>query len=184
VTNARELARSTAWVVAHPLRFRIMEVLREGPSTSARIAQRLGESRGSTSYHLRMLARVGAIVEAPELGTKRERWWRRDSELVVFPNDPDVEGRAISQRWAALLFARDEEVKHRFVTGDVPDEWRDAVAVGNWFVRMTPEEAAELGVRLYALVHDIRSRAEPPPEAAETFVSVSVLPVVSERKAS
>jgi DNA-binding transcriptional ArsR family regulator len=180
----RQLARSTSWVVAHPLRFRIMEVLREAPSTSAHISQRLGESRGSISYHLRQLAAVGAIVEAPELGTRRERWWRRDAELVVFPNDPDGEGRAISSRWAALLFARDEEVKHSFVTGDVPDEWRDAVAVGNWFVRMTPEEAAELGVRLYALVHEIRSRAEPPPGAADAFVSVSVLPVVSPTKAT
>jgi DNA-binding transcriptional ArsR family regulator len=171
-------------VVAHPLRFRIMEVLREGPSTSARVARRLDESRGSISHHLRMLAGVGAIIEAPELGTKRERWWRRDPELVVFPNDPDGEGRAISRRWAALLFARDEEIRHRFITGDVPDEWRNAVAAGNWFVRMTPEEAAELGIRLYALVHEIRSRSEPPPGAAETLVSVSVLPVVSQTTAS
>lgn len=180
----RQLARSTSWVVAHPLRFRIMEVLREGPSTSARVAQRLGESRGSISYHLRMLAGVGAIVEAPELGTKRERWWRRDPELVVFPNDPDGEGRAISERWSALFFARDEEIRHRFVTGDVPPEWHEAAAAASWFIRMTPEEASELGMRLYALTHELRSRADPPPDAAETLVSVSVLPVVSESKES
>jgi DNA-binding transcriptional ArsR family regulator len=181
---ARELARGTSWVVAHPLRFRIMEVLREGPSTSARIARRLGESRGSISYHLRRLASVGAIVEAPELGTRRERWWQRDPELVVFPNDPDGEGRAITQRWAALFFARDEEMRHRFVTHDVPREWREAAAAANWFIRMTPDEAVELGLRLYALTHELRSRSDPPPDAAETFVSVSVLPVVSEPKAS
>jgi DNA-binding transcriptional ArsR family regulator len=170
--------------VAHPLRFRIMEVLREGPSTSARIARRLGESRGAMSYHLRMLARVGAIVEAPELGTRRERWWRRDPELVVFPNDPDGEGRAISDRWAALLFARDEEIRHRFVTQEVSDEWRNAAGVGNWFVHLTPKEAQELAVSLYALVHELRSRPQPPPDAAEALVSVSVLPVVSAKKAS
>src|ERR671931_1012199 len=98
------------WALAHPLRFRIMELLREGPSTASRLARRLGESRGSMSYHLRALAGVGAILEAPELGTRRERWWRRDPELVVAPNHPDLEGRAISDRMAALLFARDEEV--------------------------------------------------------------------------
>jgi DNA-binding transcriptional ArsR family regulator len=178
VTSARELAKSTSWVVAHPLRFRIMEVLREGPSTSARIAERLGQSRGSISYHLRMLGRAGAIVEAPELGTKRERWWRRDPELVVFPNDPDGEGRAISERWSALFFARDEEVRHRFVTGEVPPEWREAAAAASWFIRMTPEEAVDLGIRLYALTHELRSRPEPPRGAAETLVSVSVLPVL------
>jgi hypothetical protein len=161
-----------------------MEVLREGPSTSARMAERLGRSRGSISYHLRMLGRVGAIVEAPELGTKRERWWRRDPVLVVFPSDPDGEGRAISERWSALFFARDEEVRHRFVTGDVPSEWKEAAAAASWFIRMTPEEAADLGMRLYALTHELRSRPEPPPGAAEALVSVSVLPVLSESKGS
>jgi len=161
-----------------------MEVLREGPSTSARIAERLGESRGSMSYHLRRLGSVGAILEAPELGTKRERWWRRDPELVVFPNDPDGEGRAISQRWAALFFARDEEMRHRFVTDDVPPEWREAAAVASWFIRMTPQEAAELGARLYALTHDLRSRSDAPEGAAEALVSVSVLPVLGETKPS
>jgi len=179
VTQARQLTRSTSWVVAHPLRFRIMEVLREGPSTSARIAERLGESRGSISYHLRRLGTVGAILEAPELGTKRERWWRRDPELVVFPNDPHGESRAIGERWAALFFARDEEIRRRFVTQEVSDEWREAVAVANWFVWLTPREAADLGLKLYELVHELRSRSDPPPGAAETLVSVSVLPVVS-----
>ena len=159
-----------------------MEILREGPSTSARIAERLGQSRGSISYHLRMLGRVGAIVEAPELGTKRERWWRRDPELVVFPNDPDGEGRAISERWSALFFARDEEVRHRFVTGEVPSEWKEAASAASWFIRMTPEEAEDLGGRLYALTHELRSRPEPPPGAAETLVSVSVLPVLREKE--
>ena len=161
-----------------------MELLREGPSTSTRIAERLGESRGSISYHLRRLASVGAIVEAPELGTRRERWWRRDPELVVFPNDSDGEGRAISQRWSALFFARDEEVRHRFVTADVPSEWREAAAAASWFIRMTPQEAAELGARLYALTHDLRSRADAPEGAAEVLVSVSVLPVLGETKPS
>src|SRR5436305_616508 len=105
-TGASIVARS----LEEPIRQLAYNAGREGPSTSARIARRLGESRGSISYHLRMLARVGAILEAPELGTKRERWWRRDPELVVFPTDEDPEARAISQRWAALFFARDEEM--------------------------------------------------------------------------
>jgi len=103
---------------------------------------------------------------------------------VVFANHPDVEGRAISERWAALFFARDEDVRRRFVTEEVPAEWRNAATAGNWFVRMTPEEAADLAIRLYGLVHEIRSRAQPPPGAAETLVSVSVLPVVSPRTES
>jgi hypothetical protein len=46
---------------------------------------------------------------------------------------------------------------------------------------MTPEEAAELGMRLYELTHELRSRPDPPPAAAETLVSVRVLPVLPEK---
>ena len=178
MARARELTLSAAWVVSHPMRFRIMEVLREGPSTSARIAERIGESRGSVSYHLRRLAQVGAIEDAPELGTRRERFWQRDPEMVVFPAGSGTEEHAISQRWAALFFTRDEQVRHRFVTEEVPAEWRESSAVASWFIRLTPQEAAELGAQLYALTHELRSREEAPDGAAETLVSVSVLPVL------
>src|SRR3954462_6217649 len=50
-----EPTRAFMWALAHPLRFQIWEILREGPSTAARLARRLEESRGSTSYHLRYL---------------------------------------------------------------------------------------------------------------------------------
>ena len=36
----------------------------------------MGESSGSTSYHLRQLARHGVIVEVEGRGTARERWWQ------------------------------------------------------------------------------------------------------------
>jgi DNA-binding transcriptional ArsR family regulator len=43
--------------LAHPLRNALLALLRsEGPSTASRSGQRLGESSGSTSYHLRQLA--------------------------------------------------------------------------------------------------------------------------------
>jgi DNA-binding transcriptional ArsR family regulator len=61
------------WAMAHPLRLEILGVLVEGPSTASRLARRLGESRGLISYHLRLLARAGAIMEEPELGTRRGR---------------------------------------------------------------------------------------------------------------
>src|SRR5262249_15173375 len=91
----REPTRSAMWALAHPIRFRIWELLREGPATASHLARRLGESRGSTSYHLRMLGSTGVIVDDEELGTKRERWWRRPEEPVIAPSPADPEGRAI-----------------------------------------------------------------------------------------
>src|SRR5207344_1062402 len=58
----REPTRSAMWALAHPVRFRIWELLREGPATATQLGRRLGESRGSMSYHLRMIAGTGIIV--------------------------------------------------------------------------------------------------------------------------
>ena len=69
--------------LSHPLRLRMLEVLREGPATASALGRRLGESSGATSYHLRALAKAG-VVEEDERGSKRERWWRRvDSFTLV-----------------------------------------------------------------------------------------------------
>src|SRR3954454_20546020 len=65
--------------LAHPLRGRLLGLLRlHGPSTASRLAARVGESSGSTSYHLRQLGSVGLVVEDPEHAGEggRERWWR------------------------------------------------------------------------------------------------------------
>src|SRR5215208_8282986 len=108
-----EPTRVELWALAHPFRFQLLELLAEGPSTASRLGRRLGESRGVASYHLRRLARAGAIVEETGLGTRRERWWRRRERVLVIPTDADTEGRAISARMFGIVFARDEEARRR-----------------------------------------------------------------------
>ncbi|HEY7018336.1 MAG TPA: winged helix-turn-helix domain-containing protein [Gaiellaceae bacterium] len=175
-----EQTRTAMWVLAHPLRFRIWELLREGPSTASRLARRLGESRGTASYHLRILGRAGAIEEDESLGTRRERWWRRPESLVVADPGADAEGRALNERMLAVFFARDEEVRHRYLASRPSAAWHDAAFVGNWFVRLTPHEADELGRALFALVDD-RRRRPARASAAQAHVSVTVLPVLGPR---
>jgi DNA-binding transcriptional ArsR family regulator len=166
------------WVLAHPMRFRIWELLREGPATASQLAHRLGESRGSASYHLRLMARADLIQEDESLGTRRERWWARpDSQVLVVPGT-DVEGRAIDDRMLAMFFARDEEVRHGYLVDRPSPAWQQASFVGNWFVRLTPREADELGRALFALVDELRRRPERR-SGRQTLVSLSVLPVRS-----
>jgi len=172
--------RTTMWALAHPLRLRMFELLASGPATAAQLARKVGESRGATSYHLRVLARTGAIEEDPDLGTKRERWWRRAETSVLLPTDPDVEGRAITDRALAVLYARESEVRRRFVTGELTDEWRQSAFVGNWFVELTPAEADELGRRLFALVDELRGERRPSDGAELALVAVSVVPVLDD----
>jgi DNA-binding transcriptional ArsR family regulator len=168
------------WAMAHPVRLQILGLLVEGPATASMLARRLGESSGTTSYHLRLLARAGAVVEAPELGNRRDRWWRRPDRFVLLPSDDDAEGRAIGARMLGLFFARDEEARRRLVTRDVGAAWRAGAFVGNWFLELTPEEADALAVRLVELVQELRERPQPQADADRALVSISVLPWLDE----
>jgi DNA-binding transcriptional ArsR family regulator len=170
--------RIETWATAHPIRLRMFELLRQGPSTASRLARLLGESSGTTSYHLRLLARAGAIEEAPELGTRRERWWRRSEQLTVVPTDDDPEGRAITARMFGLFYAREGEARRRFVTAlpRLEADWHRGAFVGNWLIPLTPDEASELGTQILQLIDEYRRRADPPPTASDALVSFSALP--------
>ena len=172
----RSPTRVEMWAMAHPLRLQILALLVEGPSTASRLGRRLGESSGSMSYHLRVLARAGAIVEDQELGTRRERWWRRQEPLfIALPTEEDLEARAISARMHGIVFARDDEARRRFVTSEISAAWRRASVVGNWFVELTPDEASEIGERLLEIVREVRLR--PASSGADrALISVSILP--------
>src|SRR5918998_5171440 len=84
ITDARVLA-----VLAHPLRRRLMDVLRvHGPPTASMLAERTDQNVGNVSHHIRALADVGLVEEAPELAKdRRERWWR-----FVAPSLPPSSG--------------------------------------------------------------------------------------------
>jgi len=71
--------------LAHPLRMRLLSTLRhDGPATASQLAEKLGESSGATSYHLRQLAAHGFVEDDPERGKGRERWWRAAKEGTRF----------------------------------------------------------------------------------------------------
>jgi DNA-binding transcriptional ArsR family regulator len=55
----------TLQALAHPLRIRILETLRE-PDSAAAVARRLGEPRQKVNYHLKELDRAGLVRRAGE----------------------------------------------------------------------------------------------------------------------
>jgi DNA-binding transcriptional ArsR family regulator len=75
--SGRILDAGALKALAHPLRVRLLDLLAEvGPSTASGLGRLVGENSGSTSYHLRQLARHGLIEEAEGLGTARDRYWK------------------------------------------------------------------------------------------------------------
>ncbi len=91
--------------LAHPLRVEIIDALGSfGPATASALGERLNESSGATSYHLRQLAKHGFIVEDEARGTARERWWRlKPGGMTVDPSQ--YEGDRAAEA-ASMLVAR------------------------------------------------------------------------------
>lgn len=147
--------------LAHPLRVRIYDILSSyGPQTASSLAERLGESSGSTSYHLRALAKHDLIREAPDRGTGRERWWERPVGGVSFAN-PDAmttpAGRAATQVvMNEFLRGRNEQLLdfvNRGISGE--DEiWQEGTLISTATARLTPEQSKELALKIMALIDE------------------------------
>lgn len=152
--------------LAHPLRLRLLEVLRaDGPATASQLGRRLGVSSGATSYHLRALHRAGMVMEA-EQRNGRERWWQRASEMLVVPNSVPP---AASESERAELQAAHAQIESFFVAGDeralsrwteirydLPLEWQDAQWIGNFPMWATADEMRQFVESVIALVQPFR----------------------------
>ena len=159
VTDASALA-----ALAHPLRLRMLGLLRRfGPSTASRLADRVGESSGLTSYHLRQLAEAGMIVDAEpadlehvEVSGGRERWWkaaRRSTYTVPSPPGDDAAAAASGDYLRAVIAANHENARNWLsVEHAWPRPWQDSTEFSDIPLRLTVAEAASLTRDLAALL--------------------------------
>jgi DNA-binding transcriptional ArsR family regulator len=125
--------------LAHPLRLELLDLLRfEGPSTATLLGQRLGESSGATSYHLRQLARYGFVAEIASEG-KRERWWRyQERKLMISAGlASDMQERNL----LAELLSREAHALDRFLAARSHlGEWDEAAFFLSRGFRLTANE--------------------------------------------
>jgi DNA-binding transcriptional ArsR family regulator len=176
----RSFSAARVRAAAHPLRLRLLEVLREGPATASRLARRLGESSGATSYHLRVLAKHGLIEEDERRGG-RERWWRRVEErMTVVPSsaagEPEYEAAVAQLR--EVFLERDERALGAFLRDPPADAtWLEASFLGGWTVYATPEEIEGLTRTILATIDPLRrAPADRPPGARRVYVTWRALP--------
>ncbi|MFF5971701.1 helix-turn-helix domain-containing protein [Streptomyces sp. NPDC012769] len=145
--------------LAHPLRIQLLRALRHhGPATASRLAERLGESSGATSYHLRQLAAHGFVEDDPERGKGRERWWKAaqqgtaiDESLHGNP-DPEVQG-AVEVFLYEIANIHTQELntylgtRHQWI-----DTWNGASDISDFTLHLPPERQRELNERIHALI--------------------------------
>ncbi|MEU5654782.1 helix-turn-helix domain-containing protein [Streptomyces sp. NPDC047737] len=158
--------------LAHPLRIRLLNTLREfGPATASGLAERLGESSGATSYHLRQLAAYGFVEDDPERGKGRERWWKavhmgNTFNTSTFLDHPDAEVRgAVGVVLHEVATTHAQELNTWLGTmHEWPEEWRRAFDLSDFKLRLTPELSMELAEKMQELVNSYRGRV---PEGTE-----------------
>jgi DNA-binding transcriptional ArsR family regulator len=183
VEMARRVGVEALKALAHPLRVRIFSELTSfGPATASTLASRLGESSGSTSYHLRQLEKHGYVREDAERGNGRDRWWERvpgPIELAdaVFDSEPgareagdlverefiDNENRRFAAYWAAR--------------GELSEEWLRATQTGSAALRLTADELGRLGDEVFAVFERYR-QLEPSEGAQRVDLQFRGFPVV------
>ncbi|MFC0430497.1 helix-turn-helix domain-containing protein [Kutzneria buriramensis] len=153
----------TLRALAHPLRIRLLGLLRgEGPATATGLAQRVGETSGTTSWHLRQLAEHGFIEEDAERGNKRERWWKASYEstelrMEDFRGDTESAGAL-----AAYLYEIASGAYRRmttFLADDWSDAWRESFVMSDQDLPLTPAELKAMRTELHDVVNKYR-RAE------------------------
>ena len=169
-------------VLAHPLRSRLLTLLRAGgPATATALAERLSTNTGATSYHLRKLASVGLVEETGE-GRGRERWWRAATEMHDFTqrdvaDDPDGEAAA---DWLRRFYLRTfvERFEHWLdIHATWPLDWQEVADASDYLVRLSPTRLAELEAEISALVERYRDPDPDDPAARPVEVHVHAFPL-------
>ena len=116
--------------LAHPLRLRILGLLRSGgPQSVGMLAEATGVASGSVSYHLSTLAKHGFVAPAPEFERDgRERWWQAAHEMTTlrseeFIDDPERREAAEAMRRTVLDSYHRELVDALNAEIDLEPEW-------------------------------------------------------------
>lgn len=160
-------------LLAHPLRQRIAQILRNGPVSSTSLARELGESTGSTSYHLRRLAKYGFVEEVPELAKGRERWWRvvpGDRRLPPYSRQSPRMREAVGQM-LRTEYADEMELLERFQRArDGLGPWGDALLFSYSTVTLAPDQVRPFFEEYIALIYRYRvPDGEPSPPGTRTL---------------
>ncbi|MCK0117873.1 helix-turn-helix domain-containing protein [Isoptericola sp. S6320L] len=141
--------------LSHPLRVRILDLLQvHGALTASGLAEMVGESSGSTSYHLRQLAKHDFVREVEGRGTARERWWEASpGGFSIGPEDHDDAGLRTTKSLVNAEFERNRQQKIWQLLDAIGDseldasgfsDWKDAVTLSTSNFFATPEQLARV----------------------------------------
>jgi DNA-binding transcriptional ArsR family regulator len=166
--------------VAHPLRVRLLGLLRtDGPATASELGRKVGESSGSTSYHLRELFKYGFIEEDPERRDGRERRWRSRHRYTSW-DAVEMSATAEGREAVRIIHLRQVEmvgrVMEEFDLADWPREWVDVSGMSDHLLTLPPAALREFQVKAEELMRDLADRYAGDPDARKVHVWLGAVP--------
>lgn len=167
----------TLKAMTHPLRLKVLGALRVlGPATASELGRRFGESSGSTSYHLRVLAKHGFVEEDPEQPNARDKRWRASHHFTTwddadFQSDPAGAEVARTMRRRQLEFIVAAKERYEADIDSWGPVWQKKAGVSDNVVRLRAETLGELTRHISALIDEYaeRDRDAPGTELVQTF---------------
>ncbi len=183
----RELDMESLKALSHPLRVQIFDALSVyGAATASGLAERLGESSGATSYHLRQLEKHGFVREEQGRGTGRERWWER------VPGSINIGGAGVERtpagRMASQLIVRELRTSQQRLLNDYTDrgadelsaEWYESGELTSTNTRLTVAQLRELVGTVTQIIERfvVENRGRSAPGARPVHIDFNAFPVV------
>jgi DNA-binding transcriptional ArsR family regulator len=131
----------TLKAISHPLRMQLLAALRRlGPSTASALGRELGESSGSTSYHLRQLERFGFVGDDDDQPSGRERRWKALHDMTSFPAAlADLDG---GREYVDAVRRRQEEHLREGLAAWT--EHRPGIGHSDYFLTLDPDDLEAL----------------------------------------
>ncbi|MGW4483153.1 helix-turn-helix domain-containing protein [Amycolatopsis sp. NPDC004368] len=163
--------------LVNPVRRDILTYLgKHGEANSTTVAKALGESTGTTSYHLRKLAEQKLIAEVEERSTGRERWWRSMMTNIYTPPGLELteDERTAADQIGALKMSHDLDIVVRAYAGyDEAEGWHQIYRAG---LTLTKDQVEAFVADYRALLWKYTNEGEPEPGARQIAVRLLVLP--------
>ena len=172
--------------LAHPLRVKIVDTLSTyGTFTASGLAERLGESSGAMSYHLRQLEKHDFVREVADKGTGRERWWERVPGGIAINH---TEASTPSEKAASRMVLREWMTNRSVAFNDFLDrgdevldtDWLEATVVSTNSLNLTREQTLEYSTRLMEVIDEFTAkyRGQRGPGSRPVQTHINVFPVL------
>ncbi|MEV4841058.1 helix-turn-helix domain-containing protein [Nonomuraea sp. NPDC049486] len=174
--------------VAHPLRVRLLGLLRgDGPATASELGRKVGESSGSTSYHLRELFKYGFIEEDADQRDGRERRWRARHRYTSW-DAVELSASAEGREALRIIHLRQAEmvgrVMEEYDQAGWSEEWADVSGMSDHLLTLPPAALREFKDRAEELLRDLTARHAGDPGARKVHVWLGAVPRTSQEEES